>query len=88
MHHPGLKHIQAKMKDPQGLIILGEALGEDPADPYPLGNETFIQDHVRDVANVVANDLRKIAIFPDKLEGDTAGRIFSKAWGGLSASSV
>ena len=68
---PGLKHIQAKMKAPRGLIILGE----DPTDPYPLGNEAFIQDHLRDVTNFVANDLRKIAVPPDKLEGDTAGQV-------------
>ena len=35
LQHPHLKHIQAQMKDPRGLIILGEALGEDPTDPYP-----------------------------------------------------
>ena len=61
------------MKDSRGLIILGEALGEDPTDPYPLGNEAFIQDHLRDVTHAVANDLRKIAVLADKLEGDTAG---------------
>ena len=71
--HPSLKLMQTQMKDPRGLIILGEALGEDPTDPYPMGNEAFIQDHLRDVTAAVANDLRKIAILPDKLEGDTAG---------------
>ena len=80
--HPGLRLIHAKMKDPRGLIILGETLGEDPTDPYPLGNETFIQDHLRDVTNSVANDLRKIAVLPDKLEGDTAG--FQVAWALIS----
>ena len=35
------------MKDPRGLIILGEALGEDPTDPYPMGNEAFILDHLK-----------------------------------------
>ena len=57
---------------------LGEALGEDPIDPYPMGNEAFIQDHLRDVTQAVANDLRKIAVLPDKLEGETAGRSFPK----------
>ena len=61
------------MKDPRGLIILGEALGEDPQDPYPMGNEAFIQDHLRDVTQAVANDLRKIAILPDKFEGGNGG---------------
>ena len=64
---------QAQMKDPRGLIVLGEVLGEDPTDPYPMGNEAFIQDRLRDVTKALANDLRKIAILPDKLEGDAAG---------------
>ena len=68
-----LRHIQAQMKDPRGLIILGEALGEDPTDPYPMGNEAFILDHLRDVTKTVVSDLSKIAVLPDKLEGDTAG---------------
>ena len=61
------------MKEPRGLIILGEALGEDPTDPYPMGNEAFILDHLRDVTQAVVTDLSKIAILPEKLEGDTAG---------------
>ena len=61
------------MKDPQGLIILGETLGENPTDPYSISNQAFIQDHLRHVAAAVANDLRKITVLLDKLEGDTAG---------------
>ena len=80
--NPILKHIQTQMKDPRGLIILGEALGEDPTDPYPMGNEAFIQDHLRDVTQAVANDLRKIAVLPDKLEGETAG--LQVAWALIS----
>ena len=71
--HPNLKAIQTQVKDPQGLIILGEALGEDPTDPYPMGNEAFTQDHLRDVTEAVVSDLSKIAVLPDKLEGDAAG---------------
>ena len=41
----------------RGLIILGEALGEDPTDPYLLGNEAFIQDQTRDVADAVTHAL-------------------------------
>ena len=80
--NPNLKHIQAQMKDPRNLIIPGEALGEDPTDPYPMGNEAFIQDHLRDVTQAVANDLRKIAVLPDKLEGETAG--LQVAWALIS----
>ena len=80
--NPSLKHIQAQKKDLRGLIILGEALGEDPTDPYPMGNEAFLQDHLRDVTQTVANDLRKIAVLPDKLEGETAG--LQVAWALIS----
>ena len=57
------------MKDPRGLIILGEALGEDPTDPYPMGNEAFILDHLRDVTKAVVSDLSKIAVLPDGWKG-------------------
>ena len=80
--HPHLKTIQAQMKDPRGLITLGEALSEDPTDPYPMGNEAFIQDHLRDVTAAVVSDLNKIAVLPEKLEGDTAG--LQVAWALIS----
>ena len=80
--HPRLKHVQAQMKDPRGLIILGEALGEDPTDPYPMGNEAFILDHLRDITKAVVSDLNKIAVLPDRLEGDTAG--LQVAWALIS----
>ena len=70
------------MKDPRGLIILGEALGEDPTDPYPMGNEAFISDHLRDVTQAVITDLDKIAVLPDRLEGETAG--LQVAWALIS----
>ena len=71
--NPHLKRIQTQMKDPRGLIILGEALGEDPTDPYPMGNEAFTLDHLQDVTQAVVTDMSKIAILPEKLEGETAG---------------
>ena len=80
--HPHLKHIQPQMKNPRRLIILGEALGEDPTDPYPMGNEAFILNHLRDVTNAVVSDLNKIAVLPDRLEGDTAG--LQVAWALIS----
>ena len=70
------------MKDPRGLIILGEALGEDPTGPYPMGNEAFISDHLRDVTQAVTTDLDKIAVLPDRLEGETAG--LQVAWALIS----
>ena len=53
------------MEDPGGLMILGEALGNDPTDPYPIGNEVFIQDRLQDVTATVADDLRKLALLPE-----------------------
>ena len=82
LQHPHLKQIQTQMKDPRGLIILGEALGEDPTDPYPMGNEAFILDHLQDVTKAVVSDLDKIAVLPDRLEGDTAG--LQVAWALIS----
>ena len=70
------------MKDPRGLIILGEAMGEDPTDPYPMGNEAFITDHLRDVTQTVKSDLDKIAVLPERLQGDAAG--LQVAWALIS----
>ena len=67
--------MQEQMKDPKGLVILREALRDDPTDPYPVGTEAFIQDHLRDAVAAVANDLRKLAMFLDKLDGDTGCRM-------------
>ena len=80
--HPHLRRLRDQMKDPRGLIILGEALGEDPTDPYPMGNEAFISDHLRDVTQAVTTDLDKIAVLPDRLEGETAG--LQVAWALIS----
>ena len=70
------------MKDPRSLIILGEAMGEDPTDPYPMGNEAFITDHLRDVTQAVKADLDKIAVLPERLDGDAAG--LQVAWALIS----
>ena len=82
LQHPQLRQIQSYMKESRGLIILGEALGEDPTDPYPMGNEAFILDHLRDVTKAVVSDLDKIAVLPDRLEGDSAG--IQVAWALIS----
>ena len=82
LNQPHLKRLRDQMKDPRGLIILGEALGEDPTDPYPMGNEAFIGDHLRDVTQAVITDLDKIAVLPERLEGETAG--LQVAWALIS----
>ena len=47
-----------------------------------MGNEAFILDHLRDVTKAVVSDLSKIAVLPDRLEGDTAG--LQVAWALIS----
>ena len=40
-HAPLLRDLRAKMKDPRGLIIVGEALGNPATDSFPIGDEAF-----------------------------------------------
>ena len=47
-----------------------------------MGNEAFISDHLRDVTQAVITDLDKIAVLPDRLEGETAG--LQVAWALIS----
>ena len=70
MRTPALRGLH---KDPRGLTPLGEALGNNPSDPFPVGEEAFIQDHLRGVTEAVAADLRKIAALPNKLQDGQAG---------------
>ena len=55
---PALRELRSHMKDPRGLILLGEALGNNPSDPFPVGEEAFIQDHLRGVAEAVSVGIR------------------------------
>ena len=48
-------------------------MGNNPSDPFPVGEEALIQDHLRGVTEAVAADLRKIAAPPDKLQDGQAG---------------
>ena len=36
-----LRKLRAQMKDFRGLILVGEALGNNPSDPFPVGEEAF-----------------------------------------------
>ena len=82
MRVPALRRLRGQMTDPRGLVLLGEALGNNPSDPFPVGEEAFIQDHLRGVTEAVAADLRKIAALPDKLDDGQAG--LQVAWALLS----
>ena len=72
-HIPLLKELRDKMKDPRGLIIVGEALGNSAVDSFPVGDEAFVADHLRGIADIVMADLRKIGCLPDKLQSGQAG---------------
>ena len=39
--HPHLQRLQAAMSDTRGLTILGEAVGLEPEDAYPVGDEAL-----------------------------------------------
>ena len=72
-HTPFLRDLRAKMKDPRGLIIVGEAMGYPAIDSFPVGDEAFVADHLRGVAEVIQADLRKIGCLPGKLQSGQAG---------------
>ena len=87
MRVPAVRELRSRVKDP---ILLGEALGSNPSNPLPMGDEAFIQDHLRGhlrgVAEAVAADLRKIATLPDKLTDGQAGT--PVAWALLAKNST
>ena len=62
--HPVLQQMLAKNDGRPRSHHIGGSLGGRPTDPYPIGNETFMQAHLRDVGAAVANDLRKRAVLP------------------------
>ena len=82
MRVPALRKLRSQMKDARGLVLLGEALGSNPSEPFPVGEEAFSQDHLRGVTEAVAADLRKIATLPDKLQDGQVG--LQVAWALLS----
>ena len=67
-HIPLLRELRDKMKDPKGLVILGEALGNNPSDSLAVGNEAFVADRLRGVTDIITADFRKIARLPGKLK--------------------
>ena len=70
---PLLRDLRNKMKDPRGLIVVGEALGNPATDSFPVGDEAFVADHLRGVADNILADLRKIGCLPDKLQSGQGG---------------
>ena len=43
----GYSRSQGTHDRPQGLILLGETLGNNPSDPFLVGEDAFIQDCLR-----------------------------------------
>ena len=48
------------MKDPRGLIIVGETVGNLATESYFVGDEAFIVDHFRGVVETIMADFHKI----------------------------
>ena len=44
--------LRNKMKEPRGLVILGDALGNQPTDSFPMGDDAFVSDHLQGVADI------------------------------------
>ena len=66
-------HPRAQHHAHSGYEGLQGSHSTNPSDPFPVGEEAFIQDHLRGVTEAVAADLRKIAALPDKLQDGHAG---------------
>ena len=71
--HPQLRKLQAAMSDKRGLTILGEAVGLEPEDAYPVGEEAYITDHLQRVADRLCTALRKLRHLPGMCGDDQAG---------------
>ena len=71
--HPHLQRLQAAMSDVRGLTILGEAVGLEPEDAYPVGEEAYITDHIQHVADRLCADIRKLRHLPGMCGDDQAG---------------
>ena len=62
------------MSDNRGLAILGEAVGLEPEDAYPVGEEAYITDHIQQVADRLCADfLKKLRHLPGMCGDDQAG---------------
>ena len=70
---PLLRELRNKMKDPRGLVVVGEALGNTATEAFFVGDEAFVSDHLRGVAETILADLRNIGCLPDKLHSGQAG---------------
>lgn len=67
---PAFRRLRDGQADPRGLHILGEAVGEDPVDAYPIGDAA---EHIRQVQDRVTDDLHRFQHFPQKLPTGVGG---------------
>ena len=61
------------MKNFRGLVILGETLGHMSVDSFLVGEDAFVHDHLRGVADIILADMRNIARLRDKLHSGQVG---------------
>ena len=71
--HPYLRHLQATMSDTRGLTILGEAVGLEPEDAYPVGEEAYVIEQIQHTADKLCADIRKLRHLPGMCGDDQAG---------------
>ena len=70
--HPYLRHLQATMSDIRGLTILGEAVGLEPEDAYPVGEEAYVTEQIQHIADKLCADNRKLRHLPGMCGDDQA----------------
>ena len=59
--HPYLRSLQATMSDIRGLTILGEAVGLEPEDAYPVGEEAYVTEQIQHIADKLCADIESYA---------------------------
>ena len=67
------------MGDKRGILIMGETVSEEREDAIPLGDETFVTDHINNIKQKRLGDLIKFEPLLHKLVKGEAG--LQTAWG-------
>ena len=71
--NPRLAHLERQNPSGGGLLIVGEALGADDEEAQVLGTSPFVQEHLRKITALVAQDCVRIQHLPDHLVAQEAG---------------
>ena len=80
-NEPLLRTLQGRMGDKRGILILGEAVSEEPEDALPVGNEAFVTEQIESIKQKLLDDLKKLEHLPHKLVKGEEG--LQTAWGRL-----